>query len=86
MISVQRVPKTKSIVVLGITDDMTDDLIRLYFENEKRSGGGDIVGFSRKESCVIITFEHREGNLLAPLILHSFRLRWHSPCSFSSFF
>lgn len=67
MISVQRVPKTRSIIVIGIPDDMKDELIRLYFESTKRSGGDDIVDFSRKEACVIITFKNCEGIMLTPL-------------------
>ena len=42
MISVQRVAETRQIQVHNI-GGLTDDKLGLYFENKKRSGGGNVT-------------------------------------------
>lgn len=46
----------KEVEVLGLTEDVDDDFLLLYFENKRRSGGGEIQSFSRNGSVGLITF------------------------------
>ncbi|WAR22359.1 PAR14-like protein [Mya arenaria] len=47
-----------SVVVTGFTDDVTDDALRDYFENKRKSGGGDTVDVQvdREGGVAHITF------------------------------
>lgn len=42
--------------VLGLTEDVDNDFLLLYFENKRRSGGGEIQSVSRNGSVGLITF------------------------------
>uniref|UniRef100_UPI00398F1126 protein mono-ADP-ribosyltransferase PARP10 n=1 Tax=Pristiophorus japonicus TaxID=55135 RepID=UPI00398F1126 len=44
--------------VHGITDDMPMDILTLYFESNRRSGGGTIVSIKRQGDCAVLTFEN----------------------------
>ena len=61
MISLQKVPLTKSIVVLGISDDISEELIELYFDSPK-SGGGGVTELCRNQVGFNVTFSSHEGN------------------------
>jgi hypothetical protein len=52
-----------AIRVRGINDKIPEDMLKLFFENERRSGGGDIEDFfvDRPSGFAVITFESREG-------------------------
>ncbi|XP_052771711.1 protein mono-ADP-ribosyltransferase PARP14-like [Mya arenaria] len=49
-----------SVEVTGFTEAVTDDTLRDYFENKRKSGGGDIVDVQvdREEGVAHITFKH----------------------------
>lgn len=47
--------------VTGFTDEVSDDCLRYYFENTKRSSGGEIEAFSRSEGHAFITFKDKTG-------------------------
>ena len=64
MISIQKVPKTRSVLVLGITDDMSDEYIKLYFEGKRTGGDDNVEVTSRDEVGVIVKFETHIGILL----------------------
>ena len=51
----ERVPICTDILVTGLRDESTDDTIQLYFENEKRSGGSDVIKVERiwKDEAVV---------------------------------
>ncbi|XP_038652397.1 protein mono-ADP-ribosyltransferase PARP10, partial [Scyliorhinus canicula] len=44
--------------VHGITDDMPLDILTLYFESNRRSGGGTITSTKRQGDYALITFEN----------------------------
>ena len=58
------------VVVYGISNEHTEDLLRCYFENQKRSGGGDVedVYFDEYNNSAMITFSDQQGMyfILAP--------------------
>ncbi len=62
--------------ISGITSDISEDILELFFENTKRSGGGDIkeLHIYRSHRCAIITLEEPEGEIL----LHSLYLKYLS--------
>ncbi|XP_071091170.1 protein mono-ADP-ribosyltransferase PARP14-like isoform X2 [Haliotis cracherodii] len=50
----------QTILVEGITPDLTEDVLEMYFENKKRSGGGDIQGkmkMDKAKKAAYITYE-----------------------------
>ncbi|XP_066276881.1 protein mono-ADP-ribosyltransferase PARP14-like isoform X2 [Branchiostoma lanceolatum] len=46
------------IEVDNISPKTSDDTLQLYFENKRRSGGGDILKFERKGDTALIAFEN----------------------------
>ena len=52
--------------VRGFSQETSDDTLEYYFENKKRSGGGDIKHFQmdREEGCALITYEKQTGKEL----------------------
>ncbi|XP_074059242.1 protein mono-ADP-ribosyltransferase PARP10 [Macrotis lagotis] len=44
----------------GLARDVSDELVTLYFENRRRSGGGPLRGWQRLESGGILTFQKPE--------------------------
>ena len=57
---------SKTIQITGLTAQSTEDSIRNYFENERRSGGGEVevVTFRPEENMVLVTFKDVEGESL----------------------
>ena len=57
--------EANAIVVSELSDSVSEEDIRTWFENPKRSGGGDIAGFTwgqgRKE--VTLQFGDEEGTI-----------------------
>ena len=56
----------KTIQITGLTAQSTEDSIRNYFENERRSGGGEVeaVTFLPEENVALVTFKDVEGEFL----------------------
>ena len=56
---------SKTIQITGLTAQSTEDSIRNYFENEKRSGGGEVetVTFRLEENVAFVTFKDVGGKL-----------------------
>ena len=54
---------SKTIQITGLTAQSTEDSIRNYFENERRSGGGEVeaVTFRPEENMALVTFKDFEG-------------------------
>ena len=50
-------------IVSGFSSCTTEDTVRYYFENTRRSGGGDILemNFYPEESAAEITFKEQKG-------------------------
>ena len=55
----------KTIQITGLTTQSTEDSIRNYFENERRSGGGEVevVIFRPEENVAFVIFKDVEGKL-----------------------
>jgi hypothetical protein len=64
---------TRSIIVLNVPVDTSDDLLSLYFDNPTRSGGVDVVSCRREDAHVIVTFaSHKSTNNFCVLIHEMF--------------
>ncbi|XP_053101054.1 protein mono-ADP-ribosyltransferase PARP10 [Hemicordylus capensis] len=50
----------EALEVRGVPPDVPDELLVLYFENRRRSGGGPVQSCRRRGSCATITFEDPE--------------------------
>lgn len=51
--------------------ELDEEIVALYFENKKRSGGGPIQSCVRHGQQVIITFENKGGILIKAKLLVS---------------
>ena len=51
--------------IFGVTDNITEDVLELFFENYERSGGGDIrnIEMLPQIKSAIITFDDPQGNI-----------------------
>lgn len=47
--------------VLGLPEDVDDELLSLYFENKRRSGGGPLVSVEKTEDRALLVFEEAEA-------------------------
>lgn len=45
----------------GLPPDMPDELLTLYFENHRRSGGGPVLSWQRLGHGGVLTFEEAAG-------------------------
>ena len=70
----------KTIQITGLTAQSTEDSIRNYFENERRSGGGEVeaVTFRPEENMALVTFKDVEGEF--------FTVSLQNRCNFFTFF
>lgn len=50
-------PTLNRIEVKGVKPGTSDDTVLFYFENQRRSGGGDIQHLEREDDVIYITFE-----------------------------
>jgi len=60
MISVQKVAHSSCVIVHGVTF-LNEEIISLHFENEGRSGGGEVEAVSKHNDFAIIEFKNRNG-------------------------
>lgn len=51
----------RSVEVLQIPDGVDNDLLWLYFENKRRSGGGNLISLDRTGDKALLVFESAEG-------------------------
>lgn len=51
----------RTLEILGIPDDLDQDLLWLYLENRRRSGGGDVESLDRRGNKVLVVFKDEEG-------------------------
>ena len=63
-----------SILVLGLAPETTREILELYFESPKRSGGGTVenVAYEDGRSWACVTFKSKEGRIdffVSPKIL-----------------
>lgn len=45
----------------GLPPDFSDELLMLYFENHRRSGGGPLLGWQRLSRGGVLTFQEAAG-------------------------
>ncbi|KAM7372857.1 hypothetical protein PAMP_007752 [Pampus punctatissimus] len=50
----------RSVEVLALPEDVDEELLYLYFENKRRSGGGPLVSVERKGDHALLVFEEAE--------------------------
>ena len=64
---------SKTIQITGLTAQSTEDSIRNYFENERRSGGGEVeaVTFRPEENMALVTFKDVEGEFFTVSLQNS---------------
>ena len=56
----------QKIIVDGINDDIDTEMLEMYFENYKKSSGGEIEHLELiSDTTAVITFEDAEGKLKA---------------------
>ena len=65
---------SKTIQITGLTAQSTEDSIRNYFENERRSGGGEVeaVTFRPEENMALVTFKDIQGESLLFTLFFAF--------------
>ena len=54
--------QTCVVIIRGLSQNTTEDALVNYFENTKRSGGGDVEEVNIKGDWARIKFESAEGN------------------------
>ncbi|KAL0962201.1 hypothetical protein UPYG_G00337040 [Umbra pygmaea] len=73
----------QTLEVQGVPEEVEEELLWLYFENKRRSGGGSLVSVSRNGSQAILRFEEAEvaARVLskAPHVLHGAELTVRKP-------
>lgn len=47
--------------VLALPAGVDEELLSLYFENKRRSGGGLLASLERRDDCVVLVFEEASG-------------------------
>lgn len=47
--------------VLALPPGVDEELLSLYFENKRRSGGGPLVSVEKKGEGAVLVFEEAEG-------------------------
>uniref|UniRef100_A0A4W5P0A0 Poly(ADP-ribose) polymerase family member 10 n=1 Tax=Hucho hucho TaxID=62062 RepID=A0A4W5P0A0_9TELE len=52
--------ENRTVEVLGVPEEVEDELLYLYFENERRSGGGSLVSVELEGSRALLLFEEAE--------------------------
>lgn len=57
--SAEKVQVTNCILVRGLAANTSKDMMELYFENHRKSGGGPVldVELNNEENCAIVVFE-----------------------------
>lgn len=53
-------PEERSLEVLDLPDDFDEDYLSIYFENKRRSGGGDVESLERCGNKVVVVFKEAE--------------------------
>uniref|UniRef100_A0A4W5QB53 Poly [ADP-ribose] polymerase n=1 Tax=Hucho hucho TaxID=62062 RepID=A0A4W5QB53_9TELE len=73
----------RTVEVLGVPEEVEDELLYLYFENKRRSGGGSLVSVELEGSRALLLFEEAEvaARVLSkgPHVLHNAELTVRKP-------
>uniref|UniRef100_A0A665V4K7 RRM domain-containing protein n=1 Tax=Echeneis naucrates TaxID=173247 RepID=A0A665V4K7_ECHNA len=75
----------RTVEVLALPEYVDDELLSLYFENKRRSGGGSLLSLERKGDRAILVFEDTEAAAQvlskAQHVLHNVELTVRKPPS-----
>lgn len=52
----------RGVEVRGVSSKTSEDTVMMYFENTRRSGGGDIKSMKSEDGVFYIIFEDEQGN------------------------
>ena len=60
---------THSLEIGNLPDNVTEDVLRMFFENVRRSGGGDVkrIIHRQENNTAIITFHSSDGKAICNL-------------------
>ena len=63
--NVEDVPLTNKILVKNFPSNVDEDMLELFFESKKKSGGGPIknVQLNREKKWAVVEFCEADGNL-----------------------
>lgn len=62
----EKATSRKSVVVTtAFGKEIEDEIVEMYFENKKKSGGGTIQSCIKKGQQMIITFQDEEGMIVS---------------------
>ncbi|KAL0165696.1 hypothetical protein M9458_037540, partial [Cirrhinus mrigala] len=50
----------RSLEILDIPEDFDEDFLSLYFDNKRRSGGGNVVSVEKHGNHALVVFEDAE--------------------------
>lgn len=53
----------RSLEVLAPPEEVDEELLYLYFENKRRSGGGPLESVQRKDGRTLLVFEEAQGKM-----------------------
>lgn len=53
------------VVTTAPGEEIEDEVVEIYFENKKKSGGGAIKSLVRKDRLIFITFNDKEGIIVS---------------------
>lgn len=54
-------PEERTVEVLALPPGVDEELLSLYFENKRRSGGGLLASLEKRDDCVVLVFEEASG-------------------------
>lgn len=54
-------PEERTVEVLALPPAVDEELLSLYFENKRRSGGGLLTSLERRDDRVLLVFEEASG-------------------------
>ena len=58
-------PEPRTIEVTNLTKEISTDQLSLYFENNRKSGGGSVVDVTKQgDKSAYVTFENPSGMLI----------------------
>lgn len=56
--------EARTLEVLNLPPNVDQELLALYFENKRRSGGGPLVSVEKRGDRAIVVFEETEGECI----------------------
>ncbi|XP_042369859.1 protein mono-ADP-ribosyltransferase PARP10-like, partial [Plectropomus leopardus] len=78
-------PEERTLEVLALPAAVDEELLFLYFENKRRSGGGPLVSVEKKDDRAVLVFEEAEAatRVLSKgnHVLHNVELTLRKPAS-----